>query len=142
MTRKKVEVATLYTLFAAFSTVINICVQMISIWLYKGLHAVEVSVLVGTVISFPLRYFLEKRYIFAFMTIKISQDGQLFVLYGLMSIFTTAIFWIVEYIFQLVWGIDTMRYIGGIIGLMIGFYFKYYLDKKYVFIEHGCKVKL
>jgi putative flippase GtrA len=142
MTRKKVEIATLYTLFAAFSTAINICTQMISIWLYKGLYAVEVSILMGTAISFPLRYFLEKRYIFAFKTKKISQDGQLFALYSLMSIFTTAIFWIWEYSFQLVWGTDTMRYIGGVIGLTIGFYVKYYLDKKYVFIEYGYMVKL
>jgi hypothetical protein len=28
-----------------------------------------------------------------------------------------------------------MRYLGGIIGLSIGFYVKYQLDKKYVFVN-------
>ena len=134
MPLKAMSIAVLYSLFAAFSTAINIGFQMLSIWLYKGLYAVEVSILVGTAAGLPLRYLLEKRYIFAFQSKDIAHDGRLFILYTFMGVFTTAIFWGVEYAFHLIFGTDTMRYVGGIIGLAIGFYVKYQLDKNYVFV--------
>lgn len=135
MAKTSVSIAVLYTLFAAFSTAINIGAQMLSIWAYKGPYAVEVSILIGTAAGLPLRYLLEKRYIFAFKSNNIAHDGQLFVLYSFMGVFTTAIFWGVEYAFHLIFATDTMRYVGGVIGLAIGFYVKYQLDKKYVFVS-------
>lgn len=142
MIKRARTIASLYVLFAAFSTALNIGIQILSIWLYKGLYAVEVSILVGTAASFPLRYFLEKRHIFAFESKNIAHDSRLFVLYSLMSVFTTAIFWAVEYSFQWLFRTDTMRYIGGMIGLAIGFYIKYQLDKKYVFVSSDRKVAI
>ncbi len=142
MTRRASKIALLYAVFAAFSMAINIGAQILSIWLYKGIYAVEVSILVGTATGLPLRYFLEKRHIFAFESKSIPHDGQLFALYSFMSVFTTAIFWGVEYGFQWLFGTDTMRYIGGIIGLTIGFYFKYQLDKKFVFVSGDHKVEI
>ena len=135
MAKTAVSIAVLYTLFAAFSTVINIGTQMLSIWAYNGPYSVEVSILIGTAAGLPLRYLLEKRYIFAFKSNNIAHDGQLFVLYSFMGVFTTAIFWGVEYAFHLIFTTDTMRYVGGVIGLAIGFYVKYQLDKKYVFVS-------
>jgi len=85
---------------------------MLSIWAYKGPYSVEVSILIGTAAGLPLRYLLEKR-----------------------GVFTTAIFWGVEYAFHLIFATDTMRYVGGVIGSAIGFYVKYQLDKKYVFVS-------
>ena len=135
MAKTAVSIAVMYTLFAAFSTVINIGTQMLSIWAYKGPYSVELSILIGTAAGLPLRYLLEKRYIFAFKSNNIAHDGQLFVLYSFMGVFTTAIFWGVEYAFHLIFATDTMRYVGGVIGLAIGFYVKYQLDKKYVFVS-------
>jgi hypothetical protein len=135
MVKTAVSIAVLYALFAAFSTAINISAQMLSIWAYKGPYSVEVSILIGTAAGLPLRYLLEKRYIFTFKSNNIAHDGQLFVLYSFMGVFTTAIFWGVEYAFHLIFVTDTMRYVGGMIGLAIGFYVKYQLDKKYVFVS-------
>lgn len=135
MFKRHVKIAVLYTLFAAFSTAINIGAQMCSMWLYTGLYAVPISILVGTASGLPLRYLLEKRYIFAFQSKSVVHDGQLFVLYAFMGVFTTAIFWGVEYSFLWLFGTDVMRYLGGIIGLSIGFYVKYQLDKKFVFFS-------
>jgi putative flippase GtrA len=134
MAKTAVSIAVLYTLFAALSTAINIGAQMLSIWAYTGPYSVEVSILIGTAAGLPLRYLLEKRYIFAFKSNNIAHDGQLFVLYSFMGVFTTAIFWGVEYAFHLIFATDTMRYVGGVIGLATGFYVKYQLDKKYVFV--------
>ena len=135
MTKTVTRIAVLYTLFAVLSTAINIGSQMLSIWVYKGPFSVEISILVGTAMGLPLRYFLEKRYIFNFTSMNLVHDGKLFIIYSAMGVITTLIFWGMEYAFHLIYDTDFMRYLGGIIGLSIGFYVKYQLDKKYVFVN-------
>ena len=135
MTKTAKKIAFLYTLFAVLSTAINIGSQMLSIWIYKGPLSVETSILVGTSMGLPLRYFLEKRYIFNFTSKNLVHDGKLFIFYSAMGVITTLIFWGTEYAFHLMYDTDVMRYLGGIIGLSIGFYVKYQLDKKYVFVN-------
>lgn len=135
MRKTATKIAVLYTLFAVLSTAINIGSQILSIWIYKGPLSVEISILVGTAMGLPLRYFLEKRYIFNFTSKNLVHDGKLFVYYSAMGVITTLIFWGTEYAFHLIYGTDFMRYLGGIIGLFIGFYVKYQLDKKYVFVN-------
>jgi putative flippase GtrA len=135
MTKTVAKVAVLYTLFAMLSTAINIGSQMVSIWAYKGPLYVEISILVGTAMGLPLRYFLEKRYIFAFTSRNLAHDGKLFIFYSVMGVITTLIFWSTEYAFYLIYNTDFMRYVGGVVGLAIGFYVKYQLDKKYVFVN-------
>ena len=135
MTKTTTKIAVLYTLFAVLSTAINIGSQMLSIWIYKGQLSVEISILVGTAMGLPLRYFLEKRYIFNFTSKNLVHDGKLFVFYSAMGVITTLIFWGTEYAFHVIYDTDFMRYLGGIIGLSIGFYVKYQLDKKYVFVN-------
>ena len=135
MTKTATKIAVLYTLFAVLSTAINIGSQMLSIWIYKGPLSVEIAILVGTVMGLPLRYFLEKRYIFNFTSKNLVHDGKLFVFYSAMGVITTLIFWGTEYAFHLIYDTDFMRYLGGVLGLSIGFYVKYQLDKKYVFVH-------
>ena len=135
MTKTATKIAVIYTLIAVLSTAINIGSQMLSIWIYKGPLSVEISILVGTAMGLPLRYFLEKRYIFNFTSKNLLHDGKLFVFYSAMGVITTLIFWGTEYAFHLIYDTDFMRYLGGIIGLSIGFYVKYQLDKKYVFVN-------
>ena len=136
MTKTAFSIAALYTGFALLSTVINIGSQMLSIWVYAGPYSVEISILVGTATGLPLRYLLEKKYIFEFQSKNLSHDSKLFALYSFMGVITTAIFWGTEYAFHLIYATDTMRYIGGVIGLSIGFYVKYQLDKKFVFVSN------
>ena len=135
MTKTATKIAVLYTLFAVVSTAINIGSQMVSIWVYEGTFSVEISILVGTAMGLPLRYFLEKRYIFNFTSKNLVRDGKLFVFYSAMGVITTLIFWGTEYAFHLIYDTDFMRYLGGGIGLSVGFYVKYQLDKKYVFVN-------
>jgi peptidoglycan biosynthesis protein MviN/MurJ (putative lipid II flippase) len=133
--RSAISTAALYSAFAIFSIVINIAAQIIFIWCYQGHYAVELSILFGTLSGLPARYFLEKKYIFFFKSDNVAHDGRLFLLYSFMGIFSTAIFWSAEYTFHLIFEQGAMRYIGGVIGLAIGFYVKYQLDKKYVFVS-------
>ena len=55
--------------------------------------------------------------------------------YSAMGVIIMLIFWGMEYAFHLIYEIDFMCYVGGIIGLTVGFYVKYQLDKKYVFLS-------
>ena len=135
MTKTATKITVLYTLFAVLSTAINIGSQILSIWIYEGPFSVEISILVGTAMGLPLRYFLEKRYIFNFTSNNLVHDGKLFVFYSAMGVITTLIFWGTEYAFHLIYDTDFMRYLGGVIGLSVGFYVKYQLDKKYVFVN-------
>ena len=139
MTKSATKIAALYSLFASLSTVVNIGSQMLSMLIYSGVYTVEISIFIGTVAALPLRYFLEKRYIFSFQSKNIKHDGQLFVLYSFMGVFTTAIFWGTEYAFHLIFADDFMRYAGGVLGLTIGYYVKYQLDKRFVFIDRSKK---
>ena len=50
-----------------------------------------------------------------------------------MGTFSTIIFWGTESIFLIIWKEETMREIGAILGLIIGYIIKYRLDKRYVF---------
>ena len=128
------RIAALYTLFAVFSVAVNIAAQAVCIALWRGPWAVELSILVGTVAGLPPRYILEKRWIFAFRSRSLAHDGRLFALYTAMAVLTTLIFWGVEYAFHLAFGSDGMRYLGGVLGLALGFVLKYRLDKRYVFV--------
>lgn len=139
MTKTAARIAALYSLFAAISTAINIGSQMLCIWVYRGPFHVEFSILVGTAMGLPLRYYLEKRFIFDFTSKNLFHDGKLFVFYSAMGVITTLIFWAAEYALHLIFHTDFMRYLGGVIGLTIGFYVKFQLDKKYVFVNISTK---
>jgi putative flippase GtrA len=101
--------------------------------MHQGLYAVQLSVLVGTAAGIPIKYILEKKYVFDFKTDNLGHDTRLFILYGFMGVFTTAVFWGIEFAFHHLFDTDAMRYLGGTIGLTIGSYIKYHLDKRFVF---------
>jgi len=103
--------------------------------IYSGIYAVEISIFIRTAAKKSLRYILEKRYIFLFQSKSIEHDRQLFVLYSFMGVFTTAIFWGMEYAFHLIFTTDFMRYVGALIGLTIGYFVRYKLDKHFVFVS-------
>lgn len=129
------RLAVLYAVFAAIATAVNIGFQALVIWVYQGPYAVPLSILVGTAAGLPVKYVLEKRHIFGFQSDNLAHDGRLFVLYTFMGVFTTALFWGIEYAFHLIFGTDAMRYLGGVIGLTLGYVIKYHLDKRFVFVS-------
>ena len=42
-----------------------------------------------------------------------------------------------EFAFQLLFGTDGMRYLGGVVGLTVGYFIKYRLDKRFVFVDRA-----
>ena len=127
------RLAVMYAVFALIAIAVNIGCQAMVIWVYRGPFAIQLSVLVGTAAGLPVKYVLEKRHIFGFESKNLAHDGRVFMLYTFMGVFTTALFWGVEYGFHAAFGTDTMRYVGGAVGLTIGNIIKYHLDKRYVF---------
>ena len=123
-----------YTIFALLATIANIGSQDISLRLYGGVYTVMMSVLVGTAVGLVVKYVLDKKYIFQFQIKDVAHDTHTFTLYTLTGVFTTAVFWGFEFGFDYLFQSKEMRYSGGVIGLAIGYYIKYQLDKRFVFV--------
>jgi len=131
------RIALLYALFAAISTAVNIGSQIVVHRLVTGPLELILALAVGTGAGLVVKYILDKRYIFAFTTTGLAHDGRLFVLYAAMSVVTTAIFWLFEFAFATAFASEALGYVGGVIGLAIGYVTKYQLDKRFVFRPRG-----
>ena len=127
------KLAIMYTIFAVFATISNILSQDLTFRIYQGPYELWLGILVGTAVGLVVKYFLDKRYIFQYQTESIAHGSKTFYLYSLMGVVTTVIFWGFEYTFDALYQTKEMRYVGGVIGLAIGYYVKYQLDKRYVF---------
>lgn len=127
------KLAALYALLAIIATAVNIGAQDLLIRLYAGPYSILLSMGFGTAAGLVVKYVLDKRYIFGFRAQNAAHDGQVFLLYALMGVITTAIFWGFELAFDHLFASKEMRYLGGVIGLAIGYLAKYSLDKRYVF---------
>jgi putative flippase GtrA len=122
-----------YGIFALIATVANIGAQDAFIRIYSGPGHIVASMILGTGVGLVVKYLLDKRYIFRFKAQSVAHDTQTFALYTIMGLLTTVVFWGFEWGFH--WAFETkeMRYLGGVIGLAIGYLIKYHLDKRFVF---------
>ncbi len=131
------KLALVYALLAVIATFTNIGAQEASIRVYAGAYGVPLSVAVGTLVGLFVKYVLDKRYIFQFRARDVVHDGRTFILYAMAGVATTMVFWGFEFGFHWLFASKEMRYLGGIIGLAIGYFTKYQLDKRYAFrIDH------
>lgn len=124
-----------YTLFAVIATIVNLLVQELSLLLYSDRFALYVAILAGTLAGLYTKFILDKHYIFRFQTEGLGEHGKHFLLYSLMGVFTTMIFWGMELGFEFIFETRLMRYVGAILGLSIGYWVKYQLDKRFVFVR-------
>lgn len=130
------KIALFYSFFAALATAANIVAQDVLARMYGGPNHLWVSMGFGTGVGLVVKYMLDKRYIFRFHARDAAHHGRTFVLYTAMGLATTAIFWGFEFTFH-AWfdGEPRMRYLGATIGLALGYWAKYHLDRVYVFKE-------
>lgn len=124
-----------YSFFAALATAANILCQEGANRLYHGPFDLYASMAAGTLAGLVIKYVLDKKYIFSFRNRNLRQDGRQFILYSLMGVATTCLFWVVELGFDHVFQTLPMRYAGGAAGLCMGYFLKYRLDRKFVFVE-------
>lgn len=126
-----------YTFFAGVAICINIASQELTSSLYSGILDLHVSILTGTVLGFFAKYYLDRKYIFYYRFFAIKDDFKILFLYMTMSVFATLIFWTFELAFDWIFDARYMRYVGAVVGLSIGYTFKYILDKRFVFVFKG-----
>lgn len=131
MTRTKL--VAIYAAFAASSIAVNIGSQALAIAVYSGPWAVALSMAFGTGTGLVCKYILDKRFVFDHRSRDHKHEAKTFILYTLMGLATTVIFWGTETAFHFAFESDAMRYIGGIVGLCIGYIVKYQLDTSFVF---------
>lgn len=126
----------LYSGFAAVATCVNLITQAVLTEVYRGPLAYFVALVSGTLAGLIVKYILDKRYIFHFVSQSAKQDAQKFTIYTIMGVATTAIFWGTQTFFYLAIPEAWAKYVGAVIGLSIGYFVKYQLDKRFVFKHH------
>jgi putative flippase GtrA len=127
------NIAFRYALFALMATGANILTQDLILQNPVVTASLGIAVCAGTAAGLVVKYILDKRYIFRYRTNNAAHDGRTFLLYSLMGVVTTVIFWTFEFSFQRLFQTRELTYLGGVIGLAIGYVAKYFLDKHYVF---------
>jgi putative flippase GtrA len=125
--------AVTYAALALVATVANLLAQEAVVTFWSGHEGIFASMVVGTLVGLVTKYVLDKRYIFMFKARSGVEDGKTFLLYSIVGLFTTLIFWGFEIAFQYAFGSKELRYIGAAIGLAIGYAAKYQIDKRLVF---------
>tara|TARA_B100000886_G_scaffold207592_1_gene143544 strand:+ start:3571 stop:3960 length:390 start_codon:yes stop_codon:yes gene_type:complete len=121
-----------YVLFCVVAIFVNLTSQRIIIELIFVDNYIS-AILFGTLAGLISKYILDKNYIFKDFDHSLKNNSKKFTMYSLNGIFTTIIFWGIESLFYFVYSTNFARELGAILGLSIGYFLKYKLDKKYVF---------
>ena len=121
-----------YVLFCLVAILVNLTIQRIFLELIFEDNYI-VALIFGTLTGLITKYFLYKNYIFKDFDHSLKNNSKKFTMYSVNGVFTTIIFWGTESLFYFVYSTSFARELGAIIGLSIGYFLKYRLDKKYVF---------
>lgn len=135
---KRLPTAVKYAVFAAIATSLNIAVQRGVAFFVTGRYSIYVSLFFGTIAGLGIKYLLDKRFIFYYRPLSRGEEAAKVFLYLVMSGFATAVFWAVELGFDILFEFSAARYVGGAVGLALGYSLKYELDRRFVFVrKHG-----
>jgi putative flippase GtrA len=124
-----------YALFALVSTLVNLLFQYLSFKAYSEFGALYVAMAVGTLAGLVVKYVLDKKWIFYHTPKDRKDDAKKFALFSFMGVFTTLIFWGTEMAFYYFASFPGSQYVGGALGLGIGYLVKYFLDRRFVFVH-------
>lgn len=122
-----------YAAFAGVATALNLSVQWLSFRIYDGPYAFGMALVAGTGAGLLVKYVLDKRWIFFDKETGAAAHGRKFLLYGLMGVATTVIFWGAEILCDRMSDAPAMKFAGGAMGLAVGYWAKYRLDRRFVF---------
>jgi putative flippase GtrA len=125
-----------YLLFAIIAGAMNLGAQaMVSA--IAPVQPLALSILAGTGVGFTVKYLLDKRWIFFDGYNGAAKEAREIFLYGSFSVAMTFVFWGFEVGFLAIWGTNTAKYVGAVIGLAIGNFAKYLLDRTFTFSQEG-----
>ena len=126
-------IAARYALFALLATAVNLGLQGLVLNTIRGPLALCSAIGVGTAAGLVLKYFLDCRFIFAYVNRPAGESLITFILYVFMSGITTIVFWASEILSDAIFSGGHAKYIGAVVGLTLGYTAKYQLDKRFVF---------
>lgn len=121
-----------YVLAAIISGLSNLASQEIVVRALP-IAPIMASVLTGTGVGFFVKYVLEKRWVFLDRYDNHVAEIRKISIYGAFGIGTTLLFWLIELSFWHIWQTMEAKYVGAAIGLSLGNWIKYLLDRHYVF---------
>jgi putative flippase GtrA len=124
-----------YALFALISMLGNFLSQWILLRTLPHTYSLWVALFIGTGIGLFIKYYLDKHYIFYHKAAGIQDHAALFSRYTLTGLATTAIYWGFEYTAHYFFTHTILTLLGGIIGISIGYWVKYHLDKRFTFLD-------
>lgn len=132
--------AALYAVFAVVATAANLVAQALAglaLDLAPGAlgPGYWFALAFGTGVGLVVKYVLDKQWIFRDRATGVRAHSRRFMLYTVMGLFTTAIFWGTQTLFVLVWRTEAALMVGGALGLAVGYVVKYRLDRRYVFSQ-------
>ncbi|MDF1855901.1 GtrA family protein [Pseudooceanicola sp.] len=122
-----------YALFAVIASLANLAVQSACLAILPLSLRYGVALVAGTGAGLVVKYLLDRRWIFFDRNRSLRVQGSQFSRYTLTGIATTLIFWVSETTFLLVFDSVHMAQIGAALGLTVGYFIKYRLDRRYVF---------
>ena len=122
-----------YITFALIATAANLGVQRLTLMIDCTDLFFLMAMIFGTLTGLIIKYVLDKRWIFSDFTSGFRVHTQKFSLYAFMGVITTIIFWGTETFFWFTYKTQLMRELGALIGLAIGYFIKFQLDRRYVF---------
>lgn len=93
------------------------------------------AIVFGTGVGFLVKYEIDKRWTFRAKHEGYSTEVRRMSLSAVFSVLTTMIFWFFELLFHAIWGTAFAKYSGAVLGLAIGYFVKFLLDRKHVFTE-------
>lgn len=128
-----------YSLFAILSIIINLITQWFFFHFFQGFWDIYVAMAAGTLTGLMTKYTLDRRWIFYYQPCNRHDNTAKFLLYSLMGVITTIIFWGTETAFFYLFEFSGSQYVGGGVGLTIGYTSKYFLDKRFVFRTQACR---
>ncbi len=126
-----------YAIFAVIAIGVNMGTQRLVFHFWDHPLILYIALVLGTGTGLVVKYILDKKYIFYFQTRSLFHDSKLFLVYALMGVFTTVIFWGTEIAFDAFLDTQNAKYIGGTLGLAVGYLCKYHLDKRFVFRQQS-----
>jgi putative flippase GtrA len=128
-------IAVKYAFFAIIAMMVNLLTQFCSDHIYSGYYGTYISLCLGTLVGLLVKYICDKTFIFQHDSRWTRHDLRKFVLYSALGVLTTFVFWGVELAFHFLIHVSGAKFFGGFVGLSIGYFMKYRLDKKYVFVQ-------
>tara|TARA_Y100000589_G_C27104955_1_gene609672 strand:+ start:297 stop:722 length:426 start_codon:yes stop_codon:yes gene_type:complete len=134
-----------YFAFAIVCTVLNLGTQF---WILEWIdhsrfglndydYILTFAIVCGTFVGLVSKFLLDKFYVFMDPRENIRDEASKFFVYSSLGIITTLVFWAVEWSFYILWKNPMAKYLGGALGLGVGYCLKYVLDRRFVFNRAG-----